>query len=401
MNLLRDRSFRLLWSGHVISSLGDAMTSLALLLTAQRLTGSTAAVAGTAIAIALPQLLFGLAAGVLVDRWDRRWVLIVTDLLRAGLVLGFLTVTTADRLWLLFLLAFAQSAVGAFFNPARSAFLPEILPADRLLGANSLIEMSRVIAGVAGVGAAGVIAGAGGDLRLVFLVDAATFLVSAALIARIGGIGARRGGGDSSARRELVDGLRVVFGSRSLRSVVLAAAVAMFGLGAVNVLLVPFVVDSLDASETWFGALEAAQVTSMVAAGAVLTALAASFRPRTLVSAGLLGLGLPVMAIAACREPWQLMALLFAAGWCVPPVQASVSTMLQTEVPAASRGRAAASLSTALSGAGIASMSLAGPAAAALGTRSVVFAAGAVVLCAGILSATALRSPQPQPVSTT
>ena len=66
--LLRDRSFRLVWGAHTVSSFGNALTSLALLLTAQRLTGSPSAVAGTAIAIALPQLVAGLPAGVLVER---------------------------------------------------------------------------------------------------------------------------------------------------------------------------------------------------------------------------------------------------------------------------------------------------------------------------------------------
>jgi MFS family permease len=84
----------LLWSGHVVSSFGDALTSLALLLIAQRLTGSTTAVAATAIAIALPQLLVGLPAGVLVDRWNPRRVMIASDLARAVLVLGFIAVVT-------------------------------------------------------------------------------------------------------------------------------------------------------------------------------------------------------------------------------------------------------------------------------------------------------------------
>jgi MFS family permease len=76
--------------------------------------------------------------------------MIVSDLIRAVLVLGFLAVTTADRLWLLYALAFAQSAVGTFFNPARATLLAEVLPADRLLPANSLSDMSRIVGGVAG-----------------------------------------------------------------------------------------------------------------------------------------------------------------------------------------------------------------------------------------------------------
>jgi MFS family permease len=390
--LLRQRPFRLLWSGHVISSFGDALTSLALLLTAHRLTGSTAAVAGVAIALALPQLLIGLPAGVLVDRWNRRRVMIVSDLVRALLVLGFLAVASADTLWLLYALAFVQAAVGTFFNPARAALLPEIVAADRLLPANALSETSRVVAGVAGVAAAGALAGLTGRLGVVFVVDSATFVASAALIARIPGTSATAVRATRGVWLELAEGIRLVVGSRRLLGVIVAATIAMLGLGAANVLLVPFVVGVLDASETWFGALEGAQVASMVLAGGVLVAVGARFRPTTLISAGLVGIGVVLAAMAASTRPWHLMGLLFAVGWCVTSVQASVSTILQTEVPPPSRGRAHASFATMVGTASLASMALAGAAAEAVGIRLVLVASGAIAVAAGAASAAVFRS---------
>ena len=392
--LLRHRPFRLLWAAQLISSFGDAATWLALLILTQRLTGSTAAVAGTAVAIALPQLVLGLLAGVMVDRWDRRRLLIASDLTRAGLVLGFLAVTTADRLWLLYGLAFATSAAATFFNPARGVLVAEVLPADRLLSANSLSETSRVVAGVAGVALAGVLAGEW-TLSLVFVLDAASFLVSAALVARIRAPVAATSEGRDAVGREVVAGLRLVFGSRLLRGVVVAGSVAMLGLGAVNVLLVPYVVDVLGAPETWFGALEGAQVTAMVLAGAALAAVGARLRPTALVSGGLLGLGAVVAAMAAVTQVWQLVPLLFAVGWMITPVQASVTTILQTEVPPRLRGRAQASFSTLVGAAGLASMALAGGVAAAVGVRNVFLLSGLVAAAAGLASALAFRSPRP------
>ncbi len=392
VGLLRDRSFRLLWSAQVVSSFGDALTTLALLLTAQRLTGSSGAVAATAIAVALPQLVVGLLAGVLVDRWNRRRVMIASDLLRALLVLGFLAVTTSDRLWLLLALAFSQSAVGTFFNPARATLLAELLPADRLLSANSLSEMSRVVAGVAGVGTAGALASVSSDLRIVFILDALTFLVSAALIARLHE--RRRSARETPPGRllaELGEGLRLVLGSRILFGVVTAGAVAMFGLGAVNVLLVPFVVADLDASEAWFGALEAALVTAMITTGALLAAFSPRASPTKLITVGALGLGTSVAAIGACQAPEQLAILLFAAGLFLTPLQASVTTILQTAVASELRGRAQASFTTLVSGANLASMSLAGIAAATAGIRQTFVAAGAVVVTAGLASLAAFR----------
>jgi MFS family permease len=387
VTLLRNRSFRLLWSGQLVSSFGDALTSLALLLTAQRLTGSTTAVAATAIAIALPQLLVGLPAGALVDRWSRRRLMIGSDLARAVLVLGFLAVGSADRLWLLYALAFVQSAVGTVFNPARAAFVAEILPTERLLPANSLLEMSRVVAGVAGTSAAGVLASTRTDLGVVFVVDSVTFLTSAALIARLSE-GARM---PQATRRPVTGGLRLILGSRLLVGALLVPTVAMLGLGAVNVLMVPFVIEDLGTSEAWFGALEAALVAAMILAGSLVAVFAARARPTSLISAGAIGLGGTVAAIAACHQAWQLMILLFAAGWFVTPVQASVATILQTAVPADVRGRAQATVSTLISGANLASMSLAGVAAGLAGIRPVFVAAGLIVAAAGVASAAAFR----------
>jgi MFS family permease len=394
VTLLRDRPFRLLWSAQVASSFGDSLTSLALLVTAQRLTGSTTAVAATAIAIALPQLLVGLPAGVLVDRWSRRRVMIGSDLARAVLVLGFLAVGTADRLWLLYALAFVQSAVGTFFNPARAALMAELLPADRLLPANSLLEMSRVVAGVAGVSAAGVLASTRTDLGVVFVVDSVTFLASAALIGRLSE-GARMRRAD---RSPALAGLPLILGSRLLVGALVAPAVAMLGLGAVNVLLVPFVIEDLGTSEAWFGALEAAQVAAMILAGSLLAAFAARVRPTSLISVGAIGLGATVAVIAACYEAWHLMILLFAAGWFVTPVQASVTTILQTAVPPDLRGRAQATLSTLVSGANIASMSLAGVAAGVAGIRPVFVASGVIVVAAGVASAAAFSGSHRHPL---
>ena len=116
-DVLRVPDFRSLFVGQTISDFGDAMTSLALLLVVNNLTGSTAALALMAIALALPQVTVGVIAGVYVDRWDRRRVMLASDLLRAGLVLGFVFVQSVDTLWLLYLLAVAQATVGTFFTP--------------------------------------------------------------------------------------------------------------------------------------------------------------------------------------------------------------------------------------------------------------------------------------------
>lgn len=390
--LLGIRDFRLLWSGQVVSSFGDALTNLALLLTAQRLTGSTSAVAATAIAIAVPQLTFGLIAGVYVDRWDRKQVMVVSDIIRAVLVLGFLLVSSADLMWLLYGVAFVQASIGTFFNPARTALMPSVVPADGLLGANSLSEMSRIVAGVAGTAAAGVIAGLAGSMAPVFWLDSATFLVSAYAVARIATDAAPEpSDGSPAVVAELREGLNLVRRSRLLTGVLAGGAVVMLGLGAVNVLLVPFVIDELAISETWFGALELAQVSSMVAAGALLAVVAARVKPTRLVSLGMIGAGVVVAAMSAVGNVWHLMGLLFAVGWVITPLQASVQTIIQRTVPGSKLGRVGALLSTVMTATNVISMAAAGVIAGAIGVRSVFALAGLIAITAGLATVAVFR----------
>jgi MFS family permease len=396
--------FRRLWTAQTTSSFGDALTNLALLLAAQRLTGSTTAVAVTAIAVAIPQLLFGLLAGVLVDRWDRRRVMVAADVVRAVLVLGFIAVTDADRMWLLYTIAFVQATIGTFFNPARSALLPKVVGTDHLLAANSFTQSSLVVASVLGTGAAGLIIGLTDALAPVFLIDGLTFLVSAMLVTRLRvdttPTTPRRSMAASHLIEELVAGLRIITASRQLRSVLIGAGVVMFGLGAVNVLMVPFIVEDLAVPESWFGLLEASQVAAMVITGGVVAALASRIKAGRLLVGGLAGIGVVVATMSLSTNVWHLVGLLFAAGCFVAPTQAAISTIVQTEVATETLGRVSSSQSTIITAAQVASMALAGVAADALGVRQVFVLAGVISVVAAFLTAASLGSPHPLAPST-
>lgn len=401
--LLGIRDFRLLFIGQAMSNWGDGLTTITLLILTQRLTGSVAAVAGTAIAIALPQLLLGMLAGVYVDRWDRRRVMIASDVIRGTLVLGFVLVSSADRMWILYLVAFLQATVGVFFNPAKGALIPRIVGKERLLAANSMMETSRVVFSLLGTAAAGVWAGVGDAIWPIFVFDAATFVFSAFFERAIRTPSRpERTTRTATVVAEMWSGIRTAIQSRTLVGILVGAGVLMFGLGAVNVLLVPFVVGDLGLSEAWFGALEASQVVSMVASGTLVAVLAARFRPTSLVSGALMGLGVVIAAMSLTTAPWHLMLVLFAVGWFVTPLQASVSTLVQSEVPDEMRGRIGSALGTVIGSANVASMALAGGAAALMGTRGVFLLSGLIAVVAGLLTLWLFRgvgatAPEPAP----
>lgn len=180
--VLRIPDYRRLWAAQGVSDIGDALTNLTLLIVVTTLTGSTAALAAMAIALAVPAIVIGPVAGVFVDRWDRRRVMLAADLVRAGLVLGFILVASTDRLWLMYVIAVAHATVGTFFTPARMAMVPRVVPANGLMAANGLNQMTRILASVIGSAVAGLLVGLAGVSWPAFVIDALTFLLSFGIV---------------------------------------------------------------------------------------------------------------------------------------------------------------------------------------------------------------------------
>jgi len=388
-DLLRNSNFRWLWLGQIISNYGDSLTSLALLILINRLTGSTAAIATVAILMALPQVTIGMMAGVFVDRWSRKTTMIVSDVLRGIVVLGLLLVRGPEDVWILYALTLVQATVGVFFSPARMALLANIVSGEELLAANSLSQTSRIIFGLMGTASAGVLIGLWNDFALIFITDALTFFISALFTWRVIAPVIARSQASATVRNildEFLVGLRIIFTSRTLIGVLVSAAIVMLGMGAVNVLFVPLLVDELSLPETWFGAIEAAQVAGMVLGGSLTAVLATRLQPTRMISLGLMVVGLGIGAIAAVTQVWHIMLLLFPIGLAIMPVNASIATLTQTLVSDELRGRIGAALQTMIGAASITSMALAGVLAGLVGVRNVFLMAGVLAIIAGIVA---------------
>jgi MFS family permease len=180
--------FRHLWTGQVISEIGDWFNNIAVLALAIQLAGKGRegqAVAFYAIARHLPLFLFGPLAGVVVDRVDRRRVMIAADISRAVLALGFLLANMAGKLSVIYIVGAALFAVSSFFNAAKRASIPNIVHGtNELLSANSL-SASTTAATIAIGSALGGLLSTFIGRNAVFILNAATFLVSAEMIRRI------------------------------------------------------------------------------------------------------------------------------------------------------------------------------------------------------------------------
>lgn len=396
---LANLNFRNLWLGQAISQVGDGLTNLAVLIVINQLTGSTAALATMTIAIAVPQLIFGLLSGVFVDRWDRKRIMIVSDVLRGLMVLGFVLVRRPEDVWLFYLIGFAQAAVGTFFDPAKSALLPSIVERDSLLAANGLSQTTRIITGVIGSALAGVLVSLAGGAWPAFTLDALTFFVSALFIARV--IAPRQKsmptpGGLRATFNQLSEGLRYLISERLLVGVLVVFSVTMLGLGAVNVLFVPFLVNDLRVPVEMLGVVEVAQVVGMIVGSVAVSSLAARLKPAMLIVIGVMMVGGLIALIGAAGNIWWVLAGLLLVGLFIAPVQAAAATLMQHHVPDDKRGRASSALNTVITLASVISMALSGVLGDVLGVRQVFYLAGGISVFAGVLAAVLMRAPTTQ-----
>ena len=182
--LNQNPSFRNLWYGQVVSELGDWLNSIAIYALILKLSDSGMAMAGAMMAKLLPIVLVSPIAGVVVDRVSRKTVMIVSDLLRCVVVLGFLLVEDRDTLWLVYALVIVEISLSGFFEPARNAIIPSLVPKKDLVIANALSGSTWSVMLAFGAALGGVIVYLFG-IKVAFILDASTFILSAWFLSKI------------------------------------------------------------------------------------------------------------------------------------------------------------------------------------------------------------------------
>lgn len=249
--LRRNRNFRNLWLGSVVSQFGDWFNVIASAELVTRLDDRGIALSILLACRFLPLFIFSPIGGILADRFDRKHIMVVSDVLRGLTVLGFLLVRRPEDTWLIFVLTAVQFTFSAFFQPARSALMPNTVEKNQIVAANALdsLTWSTMLAlGALVGGAVAAIFGA----ETAFVADALTFFLSAFFIARIV-LPARRETGDEtapgqaegSARRPLafLDGFLYLIQEPFILGVALAKAGGSLVWGAVNVVEITYAND--------------------------------------------------------------------------------------------------------------------------------------------------------------
>jgi MFS family permease len=383
---LGERDFALLWTAMTVSLLGDGIYLVAIAWQVYDLENDPVALSLVGLAFTGGMVAFLLTGGIISDRVERRRVLIGADLVRAGVLLtiGALSLAGTLEVWHLVCLVALFGAGEAFFGPAFGALVPDVVATEHLVQANSLDQLVRQssarLVGPALGGLIVALAGTGGA----FLIDAGTFLFSAACIwaLRVRSLPAPEA--ERSLRRELREGTRFVRDHAWLWSTLVAASLAiLFFLGPLEVLL-PYVVrNELHAGPGSYGAIMAA-----AGVGAVVASLALSQRglPRkrylTLMyivwSVGTL----PLVGYAIGTAVWQLMLFAIFFGACITAGSVVWGTLMQARVPPELRGRVH-SLDWFVSiGLAPLSFALTGPVSNAIGVQATLILAGVVPMVA-------------------
>jgi MFS family permease len=240
--LRRNINYRNLWLGAVVSQLGDWFNLIAAASLIANLTSSGVAISYLFLARFLPLFVFSPFAGVLADRFDRRRILIASDLLRALIVLGFLLIRDPAHIWLFYLLTTTQFALSAVFIPARTAVIANIVKRDDLVTANALDSFTWSTMLAIGALLGGLVAAFLGN-DTAFVVDAMTFLLAAWFIRRVrvpAQLASERAEVSRGGWFDFVDGLRYLRGEPFILAIALVKGGGSLVWGAINVLEVNF-----------------------------------------------------------------------------------------------------------------------------------------------------------------
>ena len=384
--LNRNASFLLLWAGQFISQIGDRLAALALPWLVYTTTGSALGTGAVFALYTLPYVLFGAFAGVAVDRFDKRRLMIATDLIRAALVLAVPFV--ADRsLPAVFVLSFAISTAAVFFDPAKLAILPEIVPPGRLLRANSLLSTGENLTEILGWALAGALL-ASVSTAAAFELDAITFAVSAVALTLMRYRAPARAAAERSARafwHEMREGFSFLRHDRGLRANTIMILVCVAGLGASYPLTFLLAVDVLDGGTGAFGALEAVVGAGYLAGSLAVLAFAPRVRKGRLMIGGLALMGGCLALVASAGSVWTAAIPFAVFGMANAAALIAVDTYMQEVVPQGMRGRVLGMRFTLTQGMYALSVLMGSALAGIVDVRMLFVVAGAIVVASALV----------------
>lgn len=412
--VLRNRNFLALWSGQVFSQLADKIylvLMIALITSRYQAAGQTVSgwVSSIMIAFTIPAVLFGSVAGVFVDRWPKKQVLVVTNLLRGALVLLLPLLLSLAQDWgqiagvpvsfyLLLVVTFLVSTLTQFFAPAEQAAMPLIVERQLLLPANSLYTLTMMAAVIVGFAVGEPLLALADSLvhqlgiHLEFgreLLVGASYAIAGLvlLLLRTGEQTEESGSSAPHVWQDIQDGLRYLQQHKRVRGALIQLVILFSVFAALAVLVVRMaeIIPGIKASQ--FGFLLAAGGIGMAASLAVLGPLRQRFSHHQLSFYGSMGMATALAALSLVSfQLWPVLILLASVGACAAIVGVPMQTQIQEETPEDLRGKVFGLQNNAVNIALSLPLALAGLAETFLGLQAVLMGLAVIVVTGGFLT---------------
>lgn len=348
LSVIRQRNPFFLWLGQLISSIGDNFEYIALLALAYQISGSTLVMSGVMVSFMIPNLIVSLFSSVLVDRWDRRRTMIISDLIRGVIIITppLLLITGRLELWHLYLYSALFGSATPFFNNANSAILPSLVTREEYQPMNSLMQTSTQVANVVGLAVGGVAIAFLGIANAYFF-DAFTFFFSALTIFLIRLPATAKIGKPSPAApthfwqswwSDFREGLRFYRVEQTLLHLLVIFSVINFAFGPTSVLLLPFAQNSLGVGVEGYGWMMSILCLGMFIGTLFMgTTRVRNRRIWIFAGAGAVGLFTAILPVTGFL-PIALIVMIFI-GFSLPIVNVTSATIFQEKVPDNLRGR--------------------------------------------------------------
>ena len=338
--VFKKRDFVLMWVAQLVSTAGSALTDLAAGIYIYSVTGSVFLVGVTLMVTAIPSLIVGLLAGVFVDRYDRRSVMIWTCIIQA-VVVGLIPFLIGVNTNLLFVALFVNAGVKQFFDPAYESLIPEIASDDELAAANAYLSIASFGSTAIGFAGAGLIASAF-SIEWAFWLDALTFLFSAACIFFLKVRSKIEVAEDTSVGvviDNLKTGISTIIHTPMLRRLFLLASPVFFAFGLWNVLLLPMAIEVLGGSDFEYGLQEGLTSIGFVIGALFMARYSDRLPTGNWLMIGYLGMGIGGIFYALSPNIAVAIVWVMVTGFFNSPSAVGRQTLLQRNTPRELRGR--------------------------------------------------------------
>ena len=381
--ILQHVPFRTLWLAQFVSIFGDFLALFGVIsLITFRLHGNPVQVTAVTIAYVLPLAVIGPIAGVFVDHWNVKRVMVASDITRGVLILLLVFVTDVTQICIIFAII---STVSSFFAPAQSVTIRTIVPQEGLLAANAMITQAFYVVRLLSPFVAGALIAWLGE-RLCFYLDTASFVFSAGMISSLAILRPRIQMEKTlaSLTEDFLEGNRFIFTHAGLSFVFLAMGVAMFVLSSFSPLISIYIRDSLSAGPFIFGLISSMVGIGLIVGAQVLGRMHHRTTRTNIVLGGLLSLGIGAALLGAFQNIPMAAASTFMMGFAISFVLIPAQTLSQQETPPALMGRVSSTFMSLISFAQVLGLLLSGYLAESLGIRPLFLAcAAALALISG------------------